>query len=102
MELAFTVSSLWGECTFSAFEAIHIVPIVVPPVPITAGWSEVLWIQSLSPVRLHMPSTAGIEPQTPRSRVQCLDHCATHSTNPGDKTLRPIIIMMINITLTSE
>ena len=45
--------------------------------PLLAGW-PVVWIQFANGL-LHMNSAAGIEPQSPWSRVQRLNHSAIHS-----------------------
>ena len=65
LEHSFTVSPPWGECSHSDSTnfSFHLVPI-------TAGWTEVVWIQNLLKSFTH----------DQWSEVQYLDHSATHST----------------------
>ena len=66
---SFTVSSSWEEYSaFSAAEAIHTVAIFVPP------GTHYCWVD-----RGGVDSKFAL-PQTPRSRVQRLNHSATLST----------------------
>ena len=63
--ITLSISAPSGECSnFSAVEAIPTVQIFVHLVPITAGWTESVWIQCLAKA-LHMTSAAGIEPYNP-------------------------------------
>ena len=47
-------------------------------VPITAGWTEAVWIQSL-PKAFTRDKRCGIEHRTSWSRVQQINHCSTRS-----------------------
>ena len=66
---SFTVSFPWAECSaFSATKAIHTILIFVPP-DAHYCWVTKGGVQSAIPRLLHITSGAGIEPQTPSSRV---------------------------------
>ena len=82
LELALSQSHLPREyaAQFSAAVAIRMVPIF------RSTWYPLLLSRQRQcgfkacPRLLHMTSAAGIEPQTPRFQVQCLNHSATCST----------------------
>ena len=53
-----TVSSPWGECSHAAYKrqrfyTIHNILFPFHQVPITVGWPEVVWIQSLPKASSH-------------------------------------------------
>ena len=51
----------------------------VQQVPITTGWPEAMWIQSLPKAFIYMTGASGIEPQFPKSWVPRLNRSATCS-----------------------
>ena len=80
----YTVSSPWGECSHAAYKGNGFIPFTTfffrsTRYPLLLGDQRRCGFKAC-PRLLHMTGAAGIEPQTPRSRVLRLNHSATRST----------------------